>query len=188
MISRIICPQCNNTFDLQQAWDDADGRRFAELLTQLPPSIIRPFFNYLKLFKPRKRALSWARALKLTQELAPMIHAAQITRNGMLYVIPLPLWESAMQSMLHSKTLSLPLESHGYLLEILAKTADKQAAIQEYAFEEQKRQGLHRRRQAQQIDQGLQPLSTVLSPKKPKSTPPADWQGVLHKPKQDDTQ
>lgn len=137
---QIPCPACGALFDLEQALDSVDGKRFVDLLTSMPPALIRPLYNYLKLFKPAKQVLSWARALKLLQELAPMIKAAQIKRNGVMYVIPQAHWEQVLTELVRNRpaTLTLPLKSHGYLLSILAGQADKQAAIQEAKFEQQR--------------------------------------------------
>lgn len=177
---RVPCPLCGHIFDLEQAWDDADGRRFVELLTQLPGPVIRPFYNYLKLFKPAKQSLRWNKVLKLAQELAPMIHAAKITRSGIDYTVSVAHWAQVMDDLVRNrpKGLALPLKSHGYLLSILANQADKQAAIQEEQQEQSKRN-----RSKTGPDTGPKPVAGYVKPKpdKPKSKPPADWKGALDK-------
>lgn len=179
---RVPCPLCGHVFDLEQAWDDADGRRFVELLTQLPAPAVRPFYNYLKLFKPAHQSLRWNKVLKLAQELAPMIHAAKITRNGIDYVVPVAHWVQVMDDLVRNrpKGLALPLKGHGYLLSILANQADKQAAIQEAEREQQKRN-----RGRSGADTGPVSVAEIVkpkpkaAPKKPKSKPPADWKGTV---------
>jgi len=130
---RLNCPDCGSTFNLLQAMEDADGRRFVELLTSLPPVVVRPLVRYLRLFKPFKQGLRWSRMLKLTRELEPMIRAAQVERNGAVYVVPASVWAATMAALVDTppKTLSLPLSSNGYLLSILAGEAEKQAAQDE---------------------------------------------------------
>lgn len=180
MIDRIICPHCGSVFALEQALDDADARRFYELLTKLPPTIIRPYLRYLKLFKPAKQVLKWHKMLVVTQELAPMIQAAQITRNKLLYTVPLDHWVSVMTQLVTNppETLALPLKGNGYLLTILANQADKQAALQEEQFEQRRRN-----RGANGAEQGLQPVSEIMLPPAqvlPKASttprkPPENW-------------
>lgn len=184
MLTRINCPSCGNSFDLQQAWDDEDARRFVELLINLPHPLTRPFFSYLKLFKPKKQALRWSRVLSISRELEPMIKSLSVTRNGIKHAVPLALWESGLNEMLNKSTLTLPLANHGYLLEMLANQANKFAAIQEAELEEQRRNGLHRPRSAVQVNSGLQSVNTVINKETfKKSTPPANWKGALTKPK-----
>lgn len=180
MIDRISCPHCGSVFALEQALDDADARRFYELLSKLPPTLIRPYLRYLKLFKPAKQVLKWHKMLVVTQELAPMVHAAQITRNKLLYTVPLDHWVGVMTQLVNHppETLSLPLKGNGYLLSILANQADKQAAIQEEKLEQQRRN-----RGASGADKGLQPAAAVILPPaavKPKEPaeprkPPDNW-------------
>lgn len=195
MIDRIGCPHCGSVFALEQALDDADARRFYELLSQLPPTLIRPYLRYLKLFKPAKQALKWHKMLVITQELSPMIQAAQITRNKLLYTVPVDHWLSVMTQLVNHppETLTLPLKGNGYLLSILANQADKQAALQEEQREQQRRN-----RGANGANRGLQPVAEVILPSalvKPKTAadtaaspgaqprkPPEGWANTV-KPK-----
>lgn len=56
----------------------------------------------------------------LLAELNPMIIEARITRNGRVYAAPREVWVAAIDSILASRDrLTLPLKSHGYLLEII---------------------------------------------------------------------
>lgn len=181
-------------FDLEMAMDSVDGKQFVELLTSLPPTAIRPVFNYLKLFKPKKQVLSWAKALKLLNELAPMIKAARIKRNGMDYVIPLAHWERVLMDLVYDRptSLAMPLKSHGYLLTILAAQAEKQAAIAEQ--QKRNRSGAAAARQPMETEPsisfaelqalaaqkeheriGAPKVGTPITPTKLKSSPPANW-------------
>lgn len=189
---QIPCPSCGMLFDLEVAMDSVDGKQFVELLTSLPPTAIRPVFNYLKLFKPKKQVLSWAKALKLLSELAPMIKAARIKRGGIDYVIPLAHWEQALMQLVNDRptSLALPLKSHGYLLSMLAAQAEKQAAIQEEKTEQHKRSGAAITRQPLEAEPSISfaELQALAAEKqqqrKPSSKPPANWNPLReHLPK-----
>lgn len=172
---RVLCPHCGNRFDLLDALNHADARRFIELLTQLPPDVIRPYYSYLKLFKPAKQALRWSKVLKLTEELAPMIKDATIKRNGILYRVPTQQWAQVLTDLAEQppKTLTLPLDGHGYLLSILANQAEQHAAKTEYKQEQQRQQ-----RVKPGAATGLQPVTELI---KQRSKPPEGWKGGIDK-------
>lgn len=140
-ITPIVCRNCSAVGDLWEALDDADARRWVEELTRLPPVAIRPMMLYLKLHKPPKRALSYARLLTLTRELAAQINRGQVDRNGRAYGCPPERWAQAMRGLVDNppKTLSLPLKGHGYLISILAGDAEKVEARDEADGIERKR-------------------------------------------------
>lgn len=140
MALRLSCPECAAQFDLIQAMEDADGRRLLDMLKDIQPIVIRPYFRYLKLFKPQKQGLRWSRMLTLTQELAPMIKAAQINYNHAIYAVPPSTWAETMNALVDTPppTLRLPLKGHGYLLSILSANAEKAAATAERKSEEDK--------------------------------------------------
>ncbi len=138
MALHLSCPECGAQFDLVQAMEDADGRRLLDMLKEIQPLVIRPYFRYLKLFKPQKQGLRWSKMLTLTKELAPMIKEAQINYNHAMYVVPPTAWADAMNDLVDnpSATLKLPLKGHGYLLSILSANAEKVAAKAERKTEE----------------------------------------------------
>lgn len=181
--NNIACPCCGNVFNLEQAWDDADGRRFIELVTKLPPRLIRPYYSYLKLFKPAKQGMRWATALKLTKEIAPLIQAAQVKRNGLTYAVPFEVWEKVLNDLVQNPpdNLQLPLKKHAYLLAILANQAEQVAAKTEKKTEQNK---IKKRRESVTEDKPisfkeLQKLALQKeqerAAKKPKSKPPENW-------------
>lgn len=134
------CPSCGCVFDLDAGVSDADARRFAELVAGLDPRVAKPLIQYLALFRPAKTGMRWSRMLALAQELEPMIREARVTRKGTTYAVPHELWAGALSMLAdRPKNLTLPLKSHGYLLEILANQAEKIAGIREAQTEQQKR-------------------------------------------------
>jgi hypothetical protein len=80
---------------------------------------------YLGLFTSKNKLRS-SKMLRVIKQLAPMITAAQVERNGNTYAVPPARFASAMEYMVDSPpaTLALPLKSNGYLLSILANTAE----------------------------------------------------------------
>lgn len=174
----IPCPFCGQVFALEQAWEDVDGRRFIALITALPAPVIKPLYRYFKLFKPEKQALRWSRVLKLAQELAPMIDAAEVKRNGISYVVPVAAWENALNNLVENTppSLKLPLAKNAYLLSILANEAEKGAAIKEKNVDKQRSERTRTREGAQKGMQGAAKLFKP-PPAKSKSKPPANWRG-----------
>lgn len=137
----ISCCYCGAQQGLMEALEDADGRRFMDVITDVQPVVIRPLMRYLYLFKPAQQGMRWSRMYKLVQEIAPMIKDAKLQRDGTTYTVPPQSWADAMMHLVETppKTLKLPLKSHGYLLEILASGAEKAAGQQESRAIEQKR-------------------------------------------------
>ncbi len=137
---KTTCPACGCTFDLEAGVNDADARRFADLVAGIHPMVAKPLIQYLALFRPEKTGLRWSRMLSLAQEIEPMIRDARITRNGTTYAAPREAWAAALTHLAdRPKGLRLPLKSHGYLLEILASGAEKVAAKAEAQTEERRR-------------------------------------------------
>lgn len=139
---KATCPACGSAFDLDAAVSDADARRFVDLVAGLEPRVAKPLIQYLALFRPTKTGMRWSRMLSLAQEIDPMIRAARVRRNGIDYAVPQDIWAAALAMLAdRPKNLSLPLKSHGYLLEILANQAEKIAAKAESETETRKRAG-----------------------------------------------
>lgn len=138
---KLVCPVCQAEFPLEAAMNDVAARQAvvkAFELTELGSLLIR----YVTLFKPAKQALSMARLAKLLDELVPMIKAGQITRNGTLYPAPQAYWQQAIETMLMQRDkLTLPLKSHGYLLEIISGYANKASAQAEKQNEQGRKYG-----------------------------------------------
>src|SRR5260221_4754611 len=108
-----------------------EGAREAVLAAlQLPAPLGKLLIQYLAMFRPAKRKVSWERVSTLLEELSAPIAAARIERNGTNWAAPLEYWKAALEQMVHlrdTKKLQLPLRSHGYLLEVIAGMAGKAA-------------------------------------------------------------
>lgn len=117
---KLVCPSCGSVNSL----DSLIGHDGARAAIAEVAAISGPFagavIRYLTLFRPEKRQLSFDRVASLLAELNPMILEARITRNGRTYAAPREVWIAAIDSILASRDrLTLPLKSHGYLLEII---------------------------------------------------------------------
>lgn len=96
--------------------------------------------RYLGLFRPAKNQLTFSRVNTLLRQLLPMIEEARIEWKGRSYSAPQEYFRTAMEDMLARRDkLTLPLDSHGYLLSIIASSANQAEARQEAKAEESKR-------------------------------------------------
>lgn len=138
----LICPCCAARFDIEAAINDETARQAIALALAAPRELKRVLPAYLGLFRPRERQLSWSRFEKLLRELLEMIEAGQIERKGRSWAAPVEHWRLGMDQMIEGRErLTLPLKTHGYLLEIIAGMVDKTEAKAEAARES----GLRRR-------------------------------------------
>jgi len=137
---RIVCPCCQTDFPLEAGINDVDARAAVQRAFTLTP-IGKALLGYVQLFKPEKRSLSWSKAVKILDQLIPMILEGKIEYKGRVWAAPHAHWESAIQQMLDTReTLRLPLEKHNYLFAIISGYADKAEGKRE-AQEEARKQG-----------------------------------------------
>ena len=95
----------------------------------LPAPLGKLILQYVGMFRPPKRQLSWDRVAALFSELAlPMAHG-KFDRKGRTWPAPLEYWRAALEEILAKRdALRLPLRSHGYLFEVLVGYAAKAEA------------------------------------------------------------
>lgn len=137
-----VCPECGHHAAPAGFAVDADSKQYAALLADLPPPVARAVMSYIALFAPRARKLTAPRARKLLEELAPLIKAERITRRGREWIAPQAAWITAIDDLLARRDkLTLPLTTHGYLLDVLTSTADRIERAAEDQREQQLRQG-----------------------------------------------
>lgn len=136
------CPSCGARFDLDCAVSDADGRRVAAILAELPAAVAAPMLHYLGLFRPESGGLRYGRMLTLLEELRPFILDGRVERAGRTWPAPSGFWAEALQHLAsRPASLRLPLKSNGYLLEIVATMGQELAGKHERKQEEQLRHG-----------------------------------------------
>jgi hypothetical protein len=145
---KLSCPACGFYGSPDAFIADAEAQRALLLAFQLPASLAAPMQQYLRLFRPPQRALTSRRIETLLAELIPLITAAKIERRGRVWPAPVDAWRTALEEMINkSDRLTLPLKSHGYLLEILtgyasaaeAKTETKREQERAYPYAQDRR-------------------------------------------------
>ena len=133
----LTCPACAARFSIEAALTDEAARTAVAAALKLPAPLGDLTLRYLALFRPDKRALSWDRAARLLSELLAPIQAAQVERHGRTWAAPLELWRQGLEQVLEARErLTLPLKSHGYLLEIVAALASKSEGAREHKAEQ----------------------------------------------------
>jgi hypothetical protein len=138
---KLACPSCGAEMSLDVLLSH-DGAREAVLTAlQLPAPLGKLLIQYLAMFRPGRRQLSWERVSTVLAELREPIAAAQIERHGRTWPAPLEYWKAALEQMVllrDQAKLKLPLKSHGYLLEVIAGLSDKAEGRAEKAQEDRR--------------------------------------------------
>ncbi|MDD2722216.1 MAG: hypothetical protein PHH47_13010 [Gallionella sp.] len=114
------CPACGATASLDVLLGNEGAREAVLAALAMPAPIGKLLVQYLGLFRPASRNLSFDRVANLINELLPMIAEAKIERNGRIWSAPQDYWRMALEEMLAKRdSLTLPLKSHGYLLAVI---------------------------------------------------------------------
>ncbi len=139
---KLSCPACGAVASLDVLLGHEGARDAVMVALRLPAPLGKQLIQYLGLFRPASRQLSMDRLASLLGELLPMVDAARIERSGRLWPAPIENWRIALEEILAKRDkLSLPLKSHGYLLEILVGIANKAEARVEEKTEETRAYG-----------------------------------------------
>lgn len=141
------CPHCAFQAEIEAFFVDAEGKRLAAVMAELPAECGRAVLGYLRLFKPARTALRTARAVRLAREIAGLIAAGSVCkdeRGGVRRPATPAMWAAGIEQMLAQRDrLSLPLESHGYLRAVVFGLADAADAAAERRKEADARVGKH---------------------------------------------
>ena len=117
---KIVCPACGAVNSLDTLIGHDGARAAMAELAALSGPLAGALLRYIALFRPAQRQLSFDRVASLLGELRPMVIDARITRNGRVYAAPREVWIEAIDAVIAQRDrLTLPLKSHGYLLEII---------------------------------------------------------------------
>jgi hypothetical protein len=197
---RLTCPCCGATLSLEALLNDVAARQAVAAALALPANLGPRLLRYLALFRPPNRSLTWERVARLLGELQAMIDAGHIQRHGRPWTVNPAAWQAALDEMLERRaSLTLPLKSHGYLLEILAGQASQAEARQEAQTETDRRAGGRRSPEPPPDDDRLEAAKQAslqrfadlvaaqggASPSSPSPSvagqPPADFRGLIAK-------
>ncbi len=173
---KAACPACGAAFSLDTLLGNEGAREAVMAALAIPAPLGKLLVQYLALFRPAQRQLSFDRVASLLSELLPMISAASIERSGRTWSAPQDYWRMALEEMLAKRDkLTLPLKSHGYLLTIIEGYSNKAEAKQEASIEAQR--GGH----TQVGGSVLMKVDEVLGPQsnKPRSQMPSSVKAVL---------
>lgn len=177
---KTACPACGATFSLDTLLGNEGARDAVMAALAMPAPIGKLLVQYLSLFRPAQRQLSFDRVANLLNELLPLIATASIERNGRTWSAPQDYWSMALNEMIAKRdNLTLPLKSHGYLLSIIEGYSNKAEAKKEAHTEARK--GGHT-----PVGGQVRPAPVVKKEKTgPRSAMPTSVKAVLLKEKQD---
>lgn len=142
MSLRGICPCCHAVVSLDAMVKEEDARAVLALVADMPGGVARAYVQYLGLFRNSTRAVSWSKLRRLTSELLPMIREEKVARDGRRLPAPHAIWIAATEELLARRgkpNFRLPLESHGYLLEMVYGKAEVLAEVESRANEAARR-------------------------------------------------
>lgn len=138
MSLRGICPCCHAMVSLDAMVSDDDARALVAAVAEMPGPVGRAYVRYLGLFRHASRAVGWGKLLRLTRELAPLIQGQYVARDGRRLPAPHSLWIEALDGLVERRGrpgFKLPLNGHGYLLEVVLAGAEQQADAESRAAE-----------------------------------------------------
>lgn len=137
----LICPGCGAFGSIEAFANHQDAAACQAILGRLPPDVAAALQRYVRLFAPAKHVMTWRRQRRVLEQLAAAIEAEKVVTRGREWPAPHPTWIRAMNSMLDSKTLQLPLKSNGYLISIIAGEANSAEAKAERDIEAKRQTG-----------------------------------------------
>ncbi|MGH8421561.1 MAG: hypothetical protein ACRER3_04270 [Pseudomonas fluorescens] len=144
---KATCPECGAQGHVNAFFVEEDGKRLAVTLAGMQPELGKAVLGYLGLFKPAKTSLRLSRAAKIAQEVAGLVEAGHVCkdeRSGVRRPTSPAAWAAGIEQMLAQRySLTLPLESHGYLRAVVYGLADKADAAAERQREADARAGRH---------------------------------------------
>lgn len=135
---KLRCPHCGHAASLLNFASEQAARQTVLLVADLPKPLGKPVLQYIGLFRPAQRSLSWDRTLKLLNQLKTDIDRGKIERHSRIWPAPEPAWHNAINAMLlkaDTNTLKLPLKNHGYLYEIISSQQSSVEAKDEQRLE-----------------------------------------------------
>lgn len=139
---KLICPVCGATVSLEAWVQDAKARECLSIVASLPEVVASHIPGYLGLFRPRSKALSWSKALRVLQELSAHVRHGWIQWDrGVARPATDAMWGAGLEKMVSRPPRDLPLENHNYLRKIVYGLADETDRQAEYAHNRAERSG-----------------------------------------------
>jgi len=140
---KLICPGCGATNSAESMSNDEAARKTLAVICQLQPPLPVIVLPYLSLFRPEKSALSWAKALRLAQDLAVLVGKGHVQIDKKpARRCPASVWAQAMDEMLGRRDkLTRPMPNHNYLRDVAYTIAEREDAATEKRIVESERNG-----------------------------------------------
>lgn len=136
---KTACPACGAASSLDAIIGHEGARAAVMVALQCPAPLGNLLVQYLGLFRPAQRQLSFERVASLLGELLPQIQSGKIERSGRIWSAPQDYWQRAIEEMLAKRDkLTLPLKGHGYLLAVIEGYSNKAEAKVEQREEDRK--------------------------------------------------
>lgn len=126
--------------------DDAEARRLLRDVLNINLVLGAHVLRYLRLHKPAKQGMRWAKLRPLVVELMQAIQTGVITRKGRSWQVGADAWRAAFEATFRAAEegkLDLPLAGNAYLYEIAMRLADKAEAQAEKQHEHTLRSRAH---------------------------------------------
>lgn len=139
---RVSCPSCNAECTLDVLLNHQLARQAVARLVKLSLPFGAAAVQYVALFKPASRALSFDRIATLLDELHTDISRGAITRKGREWPADADVWKAAIDIVLakrDAQDLRLPLAGHGLLHEVIVGLVEKAEARSESQREADRR-------------------------------------------------
>ncbi|TCS38495.1 hypothetical protein EDC30_102234 [Paucimonas lemoignei] len=168
---RLTCPACGAEFTLDVLIAHEGAREALVEAMGLDMALGKRLVQYLSLFRPAQRQLTMDRVAKILKEISPSIRAQRIERGGRIWSVPRDSWAWALDEIVAKKDrLTLPLKSHGYLLEMLVGAADRAEAATERKVEEQRAQRTFQEGQTIAVRSEAQSVAAYVKQPMPEAT------------------
>ncbi|MEY2689196.1 MAG: hypothetical protein RL375_3394 [Pseudomonadota bacterium] len=140
---RLSCPNCHGEFGLDVLVTHQLARAAVARLVRLSLPFGALSLQYIALFKPASRGLSFDRIATLVEELRVDIERGFINRKGRDWAAPAEVWTAAIEVVLAKRDagdLRLPLASHALLHEVMVGLVERAEAKGETQREADRRQ------------------------------------------------
>lgn len=144
---KLSCPACGCIASVEAFLHDKAGRIALQAALKMPDSLGHPLIEYLALFRPKERGLTWTRMSKLLAELSDQIQQCRVPSGRESLVAPLEYWRDGLNEVINKRdkgTLQLPLKNHKYLYTIVASIAARGVAAGEVQADASKRHSVRR--------------------------------------------
>jgi hypothetical protein len=120
----ITCPDCHAVYPLAAGLLTDDAKALAIRLGEAPKELARAIISYLRLHKPKKRALSLKRSCEIASEILDLAFASTVEWDSLGVVSnEQRFWIGAMEVLVTKPPRDLPLANCNYLRSMVYRHA-----------------------------------------------------------------